>query len=57
MGTVEEVPEDGGTCPVCKKSASLKCAGCRQIFYCRRECQKKHWKKHKNECKVLPYKV
>jgi len=34
---------------------SLKsCAGCKQAFYCSRECQKKDWKAHKRNCKTLP---
>ena len=57
MGVVEELPEDCGSCPVCGKIAETKCTGCRQIYYCNRECQKKHWKKHKPECKALPYRV
>lgn len=26
------------------------CARCKTISYCSRECQKQHWKAHKNEC-------
>jgi hypothetical protein len=30
----------------------MKCAWCRQITYCSRECQRDHWKKaHKKQCK------
>ena len=28
-----------------------KCAGCGNAVYCSKECQRKHWKIHKNECK------
>ena len=34
----------------CKKSAKLRCSGCKQISYCSQECQKQHWKSHKPEC-------
>ncbi|KAF2367824.1 Zinc finger MYND-type [Trinorchestia longiramus] len=45
-----------GSCAVCSKEATQRCANCRQVFYCRRECQREHWKKgHKNACK--PFKV
>jgi len=26
------------------------CAGCEMAWYCNRSCQKKHWKKHKENC-------
>jgi len=57
MGIVEELPEDCGTCPACGKIAETKCTGCKQIYYCNRDCQKKHWKQHKPECKALPYRI
>ena len=59
MGLIEELEDnDAGNCPVCNKVAQNKCTGCNAgIFYCTRECQKKHWKTHKFDCKSLPYKV
>lgn len=32
----------------------LICAKCRTTKYCGKECQKKHWKKHKMVCKAPP---
>src|ERR1019366_6361146 len=26
---------------------------CKSVFYCSKECQKREWKNHKDECKVL----
>ena len=31
----------------------LKCQQCKSVQYCDKTCQKKHWKKHKKECKHL----
>ena len=40
-------------CAACGEAgASLKCGGCGLVYYCSRECQKKHWKVHKKECKT-----
>ncbi|KAK2727648.1 SET domain-containing protein SmydA-8-like [Artemia franciscana] len=41
------------SCAACFKPATQKCSGCRVIYYCARECQKRHWKAHKDLCR--PY--
>ena len=49
-----------GDCVVCGRLAKLLCSVCKNVFYCNRECQKKHWATHKEECKTLaklPYRV
>ncbi|XP_067033885.1 uncharacterized protein [Acropora muricata] len=28
-----------------------KCLGCKKVFYCRKECQTKHWRDHKAYCR------
>ncbi|XP_064406286.1 uncharacterized protein LOC135351251 [Halichondria panicea] len=50
----KQIVEDKERCAYCWKSTpSLKsCAKCRKIMYCGRECQKSHWKTHKNDCIV-----
>jgi len=30
-----------------------RCAGCRMVRYCSRQCQAQHWKQHKPVCKAL----
>lgn len=57
MGGIEELDDDAGLCAGCKKAADNKCTNCRKVYYCGRDCQKRHWKQHKFECKALPYKV
>ena len=29
------------------------CGGCRRMYYCNKDCQKKDWKIHKHECKIF----
>ncbi|KAF7259080.1 hypothetical protein EG68_03344 [Paragonimus skrjabini miyazakii] len=40
-------------CVVCGEKAMKRCSRCRQEWYCRRECQVKHWPKHKNACDLV----
>jgi len=49
-----------GDCLVCGRLTKVLCSGCRNVFYCRRECQAKDWSTHKENCKEfakLPYRV
>eukprot|EP00550_Attheya_septentrionalis_P000063 CAMPEP_0198287470 /NCGR_PEP_ID=MMETSP1449-20131203/6271_1 /TAXON_ID=420275 /ORGANISM="Attheya septentrionalis, Strain CCMP2084" /LENGTH=416 /DNA_ID=CAMNT_0043985429 /DNA_START=99 /DNA_END=1349 /DNA_ORIENTATION=- len=37
--------------PTCNNSAEKQCAGCKQMVYCSRDCQVRHWKDgHNNDC-------
>ena len=57
MGQIEELDEDQDICATCNKAAETKCTNCRKVFYCSKECQKRHWKEHKYDCKSMPYKI
>ncbi|XP_066945423.1 uncharacterized protein [Macrobrachium rosenbergii] len=58
MEAKEEEQKDDvvGMCANCGNLAKLRCGNCRQAFYCKKECQKDHWKTgHKDQCR--PYQV
>ncbi len=40
-------------CSYCYERTNRKCARCRCVVYCSTRCQRKDWKLHKNECKLL----
>ncbi|KIP03296.1 hypothetical protein PHLGIDRAFT_245089 [Phlebiopsis gigantea 11061_1 CR5-6] len=35
----------------CLKDGTAVCTNCRLVLYCSKECQKRHWKVHKEDCK------
>lgn len=39
-----------GDCGFCGALANVKCSSCKTVFYCDRNCQKRHWKQHKRLC-------
>lgn len=41
-----------GTCAVCGKNGALRCAGCRNRFYCDKQHQREDWSKHKASCRA-----
>jgi len=54
QGKVEKLE----ACAMCHKKRDtavdmplMKCTGCRNAFYCSRECQRLHWKDHKPICR------
>jgi hypothetical protein len=43
-------------CAHCEKTTFAKlqkCSACRKVYYCNRECQVAHWKRHKPACKPV----
>lgn len=47
--TIVEDPK----CANCGKAAVKRCSRCKSEWYCGRECQVGHWKKHKPLCELL----
>jgi hypothetical protein len=45
-------PSKISRCGFCNDPATLKCNGCKQVFYCNKEHQKDHWAQHKEICKT-----
>ena len=44
----------GRLCACCRVNGGTKrCGGCKQTYYCSRECQTKHWPSHKTKCKEI----
>ena len=41
-----------GSCSTIPTTKLQRCTACKSIIYCNVECQKKHWRTHKKQCKV-----
>ena len=39
---------DGGDCK--ERNPANRCSRCHTVYYCSKDCQRKHWKAHKEEC-------
>ena len=35
------------------EEGTKRCSGCKQTYYCSKECQTKHWQIHKKKCKQI----
>jgi len=42
-------------CSACGKNSDAlqKCRACKCVWYCDKDCQNRHWKEHKKECKPI----
>lgn len=53
-----EILTEGFKCANCFKPASQRCARCKTVWYCSKECQVDHFKKaHKAVCKIMAEKL
>ncbi|XP_033005518.1 tudor domain-containing protein 1 isoform X2 [Lacerta agilis] len=43
------------TCNFCRMFGSLRCARCKQIYYCSVECQRKDWQMHSVVCRLVKH--
>ncbi|GAB1598736.1 zinc finger MYND domain-containing protein 10-like [Argonauta hians] len=53
LDVLDELIPEPPKCAVCGDKASKRCSRCRNIWYCRRECQVSHWTKHKAVCDLI----
>lgn len=40
--------------PGCQAEGTKKCAACKNVSYCSKECQKANWTEHKSQCSPKP---
>ncbi len=39
-------------CANCKKETEQRCAGCKAVYFCNKDCQTVYWKRHRDACKA-----
>ncbi|KAM6160297.1 zinc finger MYND domain-containing protein 10 isoform 2-T2 [Erethizon dorsatum] len=50
LDVLEAVAPERPRCAYCSAEASKRCSRCQKEWYCCRECQVKHWEKHRKAC-------
>ncbi|XP_058415234.1 zinc finger MYND domain-containing protein 10 isoform X2 [Diceros bicornis minor] len=50
LDVLEAVAPERPRCAYCSTEASKRCSRCQNEWYCCRECQVKHWEKHRKAC-------
>ncbi|XP_029006954.1 zinc finger MYND domain-containing protein 10 [Betta splendens] len=53
LDVMESLLPEKPKCGSCGKEAAKRCSRCQGEWYCRRECQVKHWPKHKKACQLM----
>ncbi|XP_071016610.1 zinc finger MYND domain-containing protein 10 [Oncorhynchus clarkii lewisi] len=53
LDVMESLIPEKPKCGACGAEASKRCSRCQGEWYCQRECQVKHWSKHKVACQLM----
>ncbi|KAL9973838.1 hypothetical protein ACROYT_G020344 [Oculina patagonica] len=53
LDMLEELVNEPPKCAMCGQPATKRCSRCQTEWYCKRECQVKHWSKHKPTCNLV----
>ncbi|XP_036390260.1 zinc finger MYND domain-containing protein 10 [Megalops cyprinoides] len=53
LDVIESLIPDKPKCGTCGSEATKRCSRCQGEWYCGRECQVKHWPKHKKACQLM----
>uniref|UniRef100_A0A8D0A3F4 Zinc finger MYND domain-containing protein 10 n=1 Tax=Sander lucioperca TaxID=283035 RepID=A0A8D0A3F4_SANLU len=53
LDVMESLLPEKPKCGSCGKEATKRCSRCQGEWYCHRECQVKHWSKHKRACQLM----
>ncbi|GLD69372.1 nitrogen permease regulator 2-like protein [Lates japonicus] len=53
LDVMESLLPEKPKCGSCGKEAAKRCSQCQGEWYCHRECQVKHWPKHKKACQLM----
>uniref|UniRef100_A0A674ELC3 Zinc finger MYND domain-containing protein 10 n=1 Tax=Salmo trutta TaxID=8032 RepID=A0A674ELC3_SALTR len=53
LDVMESLIPEKPKCGACGAEASKRCSRCQREWYCQRECQVKHWSKHKVACQLM----
>ncbi|XP_029550645.1 zinc finger MYND domain-containing protein 10 [Salmo trutta] len=53
LDVMESLIPEKPKCGACGAEAFKRCSRCQREWYCQRECQVKHWSKHKVACQLM----
>lgn len=53
LDIMESLLPEKPKCGLCGQQAAKRCSKCQGEWYCNRECQVKHWPKHKRVCQLM----
>ncbi|XP_038628965.1 zinc finger MYND domain-containing protein 10 [Tachyglossus aculeatus] len=53
LDMLEALAPEKPKCALCSSEATKRCSRCQNEWYCNRECQVKHWQKHRKTCDLM----